>query len=362
MHDYKSAYELEKTMIDFEICGRKVGPAHEPLVIAEVGINHEGSLDKAFAMVDACVSAGAEIVKFQCHITEKEMLPTDMTPGEISSEKLWDIIKRCEFTEKEERQIQSYCNEKGIIYLSTPFSREAADRLQTMDVPAFKIGSGECNNYPLLDHVAGLGKPIILSTGMNDLASVIRSVEVIRKHEVPLALLHCTSMYPTPYDSVRLGAISQMRDRFPNLPIGLSDHSMGIWTSLGAVALGACILEKHFTVSRDWSGPDTPISIEPNELGDLIYGAKAIWSARGGQKSVLSEEQPVIEFAYATVVSIAPIHKGEEFSRENIWVKRPGTGSISASQFESIIGLKALSDIPQDNHIAPHDIEGFADV
>jgi sialic acid synthase SpsE len=346
-------------MTQFEIAGRKIGPDHPPLVIVEVGINHEGSFDKAIAMVDAAVGAGAEIVKFQCHITEKEMVPTDMTPGEISSEKLWDIIKRCELTEDEERRVQAYCAQKGVTYLSTPFSREAADRLDAMGVPAFKIGSGECNNLPLLDHIARMGKPVILSTGMNDLASVRRSVAVL-EGRVPYALLHCTSMYPTPYEKVRLGGIGDLQQAFPNAPIGLSDHSLNIYTCLGAVALGASILEKHFTVSRAWPGPDTPISIEPDELAHLVTGSKAVWQARGGGKTILAEEQPVIDFAYATVVSIAPIKAGAVFSRDNIWVKRPGTGQLKADRFEDVVGKRASRDIPADVHIEPDDVVGLA--
>ena len=344
-------------MNTFEIAGRKVGPEYLPLVLVEVGINHEGEIGKALQLVDAAVAAGAEVVKFQCHITEKEMVPTDMTPGEISTEKLWDIIKRCELTASEEREVQAYCAEKGVIYLSTPFSREAADRLNEMGVPAFKIGSGECNNLPLLDHIAGFGKPMILSTGMNDLTSVKRSVEVI-KGRVPYALLHCTSMYPTPYEKVRLGAVSELLGHF-DAPIGLSDHSMNIWTCLGAVALGASILEKHFTISRSWPGPDTGISIEPHELKDMIDGSRAIWQARGGAKTILAEEQPVIDFAYATVVSIAPIKAGDTYTRDNIWVKRPGTGPIRADRFEDIIGKVATRDIPAEVHIQFRDIQGF---
>jgi len=344
-------------MNTFEIAGRKVGPEYLPLVLVEVGINHEGEIAKALQLVDAAVAAGAEVVKFQCHITEKEMVPTDMTPGEISTEKLWDIIKRCELTASEEREVQAYCAEKGVIYLSTPFSREAADRLNEMGVPAFKIGSGECNNLPLLDHIAGFGKPMILSTGMNDLTSVKRSVEVI-KGRVPYALLHCTSMYPTPYEKVRLGAVSELLGHF-DAPIGLSDHSMNIWTCLGAVALGASILEKHFTISRSWPGPDTGISIEPHELKDMIDGSRAIWQARGGAKTILAEEQPVIDFAYATVVSITPIKAGDTYTRDNIWVKRPGTGPIRADRFEDIIGKVATRDIPAEVHIQFRDIQGF---
>ena len=264
-------------MTAISIAGRSIGPDERPLVIAEVGINHEGSLEKALQMVDAAAEVGAEVIKFQCHITEKEMVPTDMTPGKISTEKLWDIIKRCELSEAEERQVQRHCASRGLLYLSTPFSREAADRLNAMGVPAFKIGSGECNNYPLIDHVARFGKPMIISTGMNDINTVRKTVDIVRRRGAPLALLHCTSMYPTPYGKVRLGALRDLADAFAGIPVGLSDHSMNIWTCLGAVALGACILEKHFTISRDWPGPDVPISIEPQELADMIAGADAIW-------------------------------------------------------------------------------------
>ena len=338
---------------------RQIGPDHPPLVIAEVGINHEGSLEKALMLVDQAAAAGAEVVKFQTHITEKEMVPTDMKPGEISDERLWDIIKRCELTDDEERTVERRCNERGVMYLSTPFSREAADRLHERGVPAFKIGSGECNNLPLLKHIAQFGKPIILSTGMNDLASVRRSVELIQRYKVPLALLHCTSMYPTPYDKVRLGAIADLHREFPGMPVGLSDHSLGIWTCLGAVACGACILEKHFTIARSWPGPDTKISIEPSELKDLIDGSRAVWLARGGAKTILPEEKPVIDFAYATVVSIRPIKRGEQFTLENIWVKRPGTGKILSDKLESIIGKTAARDVLPDVHIDPKDIEGY---
>lgn len=345
--------------MDLQIGSRLVGPSHPPLVIAEVGINHEGELSKAIELVDAAVEAGAEVVKFQTHITEKEMIPTDMKPGKISSERLWDIIKRCELTDDEEKQVQSYCQKKKVQYLSTPFSREAADRLHARGVPAFKIGSGECNNLPLLRHIARYKKPMILSTGMNDLSSVKRSVGLLREFKVPFSLLHCTSMYPTPYDKVRLGAITELQSEFAGVPIGLSDHSLGIWTCLGAVALGACILEKHFTISRSWPGPDTKISIEPAELRDLIVGSRAVWEARGGAKTVLADEKPVIDFAYATVVTIRPVKRGEKLSLENIWVKRPGTGKILADRLEAVLGRVALRDLETDVQLDPADIEGL---
>lgn len=331
-----------------------IGEEFPPFVMAEVGINHEGDFEKALQMVDAASVAGADCVKFQCHITEAEMIPTDMTPGKISEERLWDIIKRCELNEDEERQVQAYCEEKGILYLCTPFSREAVDRLEEMGVSAYKIGSGECNNLPLLDHVARKRKPVILSTGMNDIHSIRKSVNLLSEHGVQLALMHCTSLYPTPYDMVRLGAIRKLQEEF-QLPVGLSDHSLGIYTSLGAVALGACILEKHFTVSRQWPGPDVPLSIEPNELEELVKGAKAIYAARDASNNILSEEQPVIDFAYASIVTIRDIEEGESFTLENVWVKRPG-GGIPASQLSDVIGRRTRRPLLANVAIMPEDI------
>jgi sialic acid synthase SpsE len=340
------------------INGRKIGEEHAPFVMAEVGINHEGSFKKAKQLIDAALEARADCVKFQCHITEEEMVPTDMKPGKISKERLWDIIKRCELSEKEEILLKQYCDKKGILYLSTPFSRQAADRLNAMKVPAFKIGSGECNNVPLLEHIARMRKPIILSTGMNDIASIRRSVKAIKKHDCPLMLMHCTSMYPTPYAKVRLGAVTELKKTF-GLPVGLSDHSLGIYTCLGAVALGACALEKHFTITRQWPGPDVPISIEPHELAELVKGSRAVFAARGGSKTILSEEKPVIDFAYASVVAILPIRAGEILSLKNTWVKRPGTGSLLARDFKRVLGKRASRDIPLHTQLQAKDILGF---
>lgn len=343
-------------MAEFRLGDRLIGDDHPPLVVAEVGINHEGDFDKAIQLVDAAIAAGTECVKFQSHITEAEMIPTDMKPGEISDERLWDIIKRCELTEDEERAIKRYCEEKGIIYLCTPFSREAADRLEAMGVVGFKIGSGECNNIPLIKHIARKGRPIVLSTGMNDLESVRASVKAIQEFDCPLMLMHCTSEYPAPYEHVRLGAIQQLKDTF-GLPVGLSDHSLGIYTCLGAVALGASVVEKHFTISRSWPGPDCPISIEPGELAELVKGAKAIWLARGSSKTILPTEQPVIDFAYASVVTIKKVKAGEVLSLDNVWVKRPGTGPIMAKDLDSVLGGVARRDLPADVQIASEDFE-----
>lgn len=336
--------------MEFTIQNRKIGINYPPLVIAEIGINHNGDFNKAIKMVDDAFASGCECVKFQSHVIEDEMIPNNVIPGN-ASESIWDIMKRCALTENEEIRLKNYVESKGMIYLCTPFSRAAAVRLENMGVVAYKIGSGECNNYPLIKHIASYGKPVILSTGMNDLDMIAKAADILRLFDVPFALLHCTSMYPTPYEKVRLGALSEMREFFPNTILGLSDHSLGNYTCFAAVALGACILEKHFTSDKSWSGPDISISIDPSELKDLINGSNAIHQALGGHKKVLPEEKPTIDFAYACVVSIHEIKKGEVLSTENIWVKRPGNGEIKAIQYEQVLGKVALEDIPADTQI-----------
>ena len=334
------------------IDNRKISQEHKPLVIAEIGINHEGSLQKALTMIDDAYEAGCECVKFQCHILEDEMTEEakNVIPGN-AQESIWDIMERCLLSEEEEYQIKSYVEDKGMIFLSTPFSRAAADRLEEMNVSAYKIGSGECNNYPLVKHIAQKGKPVILSTGMNDLASIAPAVKIFRDHQTPYALLHCTSLYPTPYDNVRLQAISQIQETFKDAVLGLSDHSLGIYTCLGAIPLGACILEKHFTSDKKWPGPDINISLDPRELKELVHGSEAVFKALKGDKVILKEEQPTIDFAYASVVSLTPIARGEKLSLKNLWVKRPGTGEFLSKDFSRLIGLEAACDISSGQQI-----------
>ncbi len=332
------------------ISGRPVGSAYPPLVIAEIGINHEGDIAKAIRMVDDAATSGCECVKFQCHLIDDEMIPNEVIPGN-ATESIWDIMCRCALSAEEEMYLKRYVESKGMIYLSTPFSRAAAVRLEGMGVCAYKIGSGECNNYPLVEHIACYGKPVILSTGMNNLEQIERSVAILRNHQVPFALMHCTSIYPTPPEKVRLGALIELRHSFPDAVIGLSDHSITSYPCLGAVALGASILERHFTSDKNWPGPDIEISMDPSELRELIRGSHIIHQTLGGHKTILPEEQPTIDFAYACVVSITPISAGELFTVENIWVKRPGTGEIKAVEYEQLLGKKAIVDIPANTQI-----------
>ncbi len=343
-------------MKNIKIGTRKIGSEYAPFVIPEIGINHEGDVNKAYKMVDDAFMAGSECIKFQCHIIEDEMIPNNVIPGN-ASESIWDIMERCQLKKEEEQALKKYVEDKGMIYISTPFSRAAADRLEEMGVVAYKIGSGECNNYPLIEHIAKFGKPVILSTGMNNIVSISKAVRILEENKVPYALLHCTSLYPTPYKKVRLGALKELNENFPDAILGLSDHSLGNYTCFAATALGASILEKHYVSDKKWPGPDVSISIDPLELKDLIQGSRAIQQALGGRKDILKDEQPTMDFAYASVVAIRDINRGEAFSPENIWVKRPGTGEIKAEFFESLIDKHSKNNIKKNDQIKWEDVD-----
>ena len=341
-----------------KIAGRKIGNDYPPLVVAELGINHEGSLKVAFEMVDAGARAGVEVLKHQTHIVEDEMSSAakKVIPGNADVS-IYEIMERCALSEDEEIQLKKYVESKGMIFISTPFSRAAADRLHRMDVAAYKIGSGECNNYPLLEHIAQFGKPIIMSTGMNTIESVSKAIAIFDKHNVDIAILHTTNLYPTPPNLVRLGAMTEMHKAFPNKVFGLSDHTTSNHACFASVALGASILERHFTDYMERTGPDIVCSMDELETKNLIDGSKLIWQMRGGTKEPSVEEQVTMDFAFATVCSIAPIKVGEVFTKENIWVKRPGTGKIVAEKFNDIIGKKATRAILNDKQLTWGDIE-----
>ncbi|RGX13990.1 N-acetylneuraminate synthase [Paraclostridium sordellii] len=341
-----------------QIGNRKIGEDYAPLVIVEIGINHEGSLKTAFEMVDAAYEAGAEVIKHQTHVVEDEMSKAakKVIPGNTDVS-IYDVMERCALNEEDETKLKEYVESKGMIFISTPFSRSAANRLERMGVKAYKIGSGECNNYPLIDHIASFGKPIILSTGMNDTESIRKSVEIMEKHGVKYSLLHCTNLYPTPANLVRLGGMEELQKEFPNAIVGLSDHTVNNNACLAATALGASVLERHFTDSKDRPGPDIVCSMDPKELKELIGGSKEIQQMRGGKKVAAKEEQVTIDFAFATVVTTKDLKKGDVLSKENIWVKRPGTGQIKAEHYESLIGKRINKDIENDEHLSWADIE-----
>lgn len=340
-----------------EIAGRKIGQDYPPLVIAEIGINHEGSLPVAKEMVDAAHRAGVEVVKHQTHIVEDEMsgAAKKVIPGNADVS-IYEIMERCSLNEADEQALKNYVESKGMIFISTPFSRAAAERLRKFDIPAYKIGSGECNNYPLLEHIASFGKPVILSTGMNTIESIRKAMAIFDKHNVPVALLHTTNLYPTPIHLVRLGAMMEMHNAFPYKVFGLSDHTLNNNACLGAVALGASILERHFTDTMQRTGPDIVCSMDEQATKELIQASNEIWQMRGGTKAPAKEEQVTIDFAFATVCTIAPIQQGEVFTKDNIWVKRPGTGEILAEHFNDLIGKKATRAIANDEQLGWEDL------
>lgn len=339
-------YSWGIVMPEMKIGNRLIGDMHPPVVIAEIGINHAGSLDMAIQMADAAIDAGAEIVKHQTHVIEDEMSEEAkaVIPGNADIS-IYEIMDQCALSEEDEFKLMQHVHSRDSIFISTPFSRAAAERLKRFDVPGIKIGSGECNNYPLIKHIAKFGKPVIISTGMNTIESVRPSVEILRAAKVPYALLHCTNVYPTPPDLVRLGAISALQEAFPDAVVGLSDHTTSNYPCLGAVALGASILERHFTDSMEREGPDIVCSMDPAALSELIEGARIIYQARGGEKGPVEAEAPTIAFAFASVVATKNIKSGDVLSEDNIWVKRPGGGDFGVLDYDTLIGRKAKSAI-----------------
>jgi sialic acid synthase SpsE len=338
-----------------KIGNRIISSNHSPFVIAEAGINHNGSLTIAKKLVDMAKKAGADCFKIQTHITEEEMIKTNILPGKISKKTLWSIIKNSELTEKEELKIKEYCKKKKIIFLSTPFSIPAIDRLEKINIPAYKIGSGELTNIPFLKHIAKTKKPVILSTGMSDMKEIKETVKLFKKSGTPLAILQTTSEYPCNYEDINLGVIDKYQKLF-NVPVGISDHSLGIYTALGAVARGASIVEKHITLDKKMPGPDQKLSLEYNELSDLVKGCKAIKLASGNSKKILKNELPILRFARESIVAKEKISKGEIFSEKNLVTKRPNTGEIPAKKFYSVIGKKAKRDIQKNKQLKRSDI------
>ena len=327
-------------------------------IVAEIGINHGGNLKVAKEIVDSAKRAGVEIIKHQTHIVEDEMSDEakNVIPGN-SDKSIFEIMDSCSLNYEEELELKNYVEKNKMIFISTPFSRAAVDRLVKMNVPAFKIGSGECNNYPLIEYICQFKKPIILSTGMNDMVSVRKAVKIIENHSIQFALLHTTNLYPTPFSLVRLGAMQELMSEFPSIPVGLSDHTVNNLSSYAAISLGASIIERHFTDHMERKGPDIVCSMDEKNCKDLIANSKIIKSMLGGSKEPAKEEKVTIDFAFATVVSITEIKIGDKLTSENIWVKRPGTGDIKAEFFNDLIGKISKKNIKSGQHINWDDFE-----
>lgn len=336
---------------------REISPMQPALIIAEIGINHGGSLDEAKRLVEKAAEAGAECVKHQTHFVEDEMTDEAKHIYPPNADKsIWNVIASCALGRDDEIALMEFSKSLGLIYLSTPFSRSAADFLNEIDVPAFKIGSGENDNFLLLEHIARLGRPIIMSTGMQDLESLRPGVDILKTHCVDYCLLECTNMYPCPPENISLKGLSDLRETFDTDLVGFSDHSAEMTMAISALALGSVVVEKHFTDSKERVGPDISSSMDASELADLIRWSKEIHAALKNQKKRESVEEAVYRFARSSLVADTDIKKGEEFTKENLWARRPGNGEIAGFEVNDCLGRVATRNIAKGEQLKRDDV------
>jgi N-acetylneuraminate synthase len=343
-----------------KIAHREIGPQHPPLVIAEIGINHGGSLEVAKGMVSAAHSAGCEMVKHQTHFVEDEMTAEAKQIFPPNADvSIWEVMERCALSKDDEIALKKHAESLGMIYISTPFSRAAADFLNDIGVAGYKIGSGECNHLPLIRHIASFGKPIIMSTGMQTVDTMRPSVQVLDDACIDYALLECTNLYPSPPEIVSLQGIGDLRAAFPRAVIGFSDHSIGPSMALASVALGACILERHFTDTRYRKGPDISCSMDPAELKFLIDRSREIQIALNNPKQRTGPEEDVYRFARGSVVADKDLPAGHVITAADIWARRPGSGEISVQHFDRLIGATLTQAVQRNQQLLWSDLRGL---
>ncbi|MCB2128501.1 MAG: N-acetylneuraminate synthase family protein [Rhodobacteraceae bacterium] len=339
------------------IAGREISPQHPPLVIAEIGINHGGDLAVAKEMVRLAALAGCEMVKHQTHILEDEMTDEAKSIFPPNADvSIWDVMAACALSREDEAELKRYTESLGMIWISTPFSRAAADFLEELDVPAYKIGSGEADNLPLIRHIARKGKPVIMSTGMQTIESLRASVAILDAAGIDYALLECTNLYPSPPDIVSLRGVSDLRQAFPNAVVGFSDHSIGPEMALASVALGAAILERHYTDTRYRKGPDIINSMDPAELKLLIDRSREIWIATNNPKQRTAAEEPVYRFARASVVADRDLPQGHVITEADIWARRPGSGEIAGYDFDKVLGRRLTRAVTRNTQLKWSDL------
>ena len=324
-------------------------------IIAEAGVNHNGSFALACKLVDAAKEVGADCIKFQTFKSEnlvsrsaKKAEYQKMTTGDSSQQ---DMLKKLELSFDEFIQLKDYCEKVGICFLSTPFDLDSIDFLNSIDMPFWKIPSGEVTNLPYLLALAKTGKPVVMSTGMCTLQEIRAAIDVLQANgTTEIKLLHCNTEYPTPFEDVNLKAMQTMRDEF-HLEVGYSDHTKGIEVPIAAVALGATIIEKHFTLDRNMEGPDHKASLEPQELAEMVCCIRNIEKALGsGDKMPSPSEKKNISVARKSIVAKSKIKAGDTLTEDNITVKRPGTG-ISPMKWFEVLGTKAVKDFDEDELI-----------
>lgn len=338
-----------------DIGGRKIGPGFPAYIIAEGCDNHLGDTRTAREMIRQAKLAGADAIKFQHHLPDEEMLP-DVPLSDNFELPLYEFLKKYALTLDAHRALMAYAAEIGITYLCTPFSWKAAQELETLGLPAYKIGSGEMTDVPTLVRIAGFGKPMIVSTGMCTFDEIDRTYAALTARDVPLALMNCVSEYPPVYEDISLGVIRSMQTRYPRAVIGHSDHTPDLYTSFAAVTLGACLIEKHVILDKRQPGPDQSVSIDFRDLAVLVDGIRKIEAAMGGEKRIHEREQPIRTWAFRSLVTTRPVAKGDTLTAEMIWSKRPGTG-IPAHRMDEVIGMRATADLPANTILSWSDVE-----
>jgi N-acetylneuraminate synthase len=339
------------------ISDRCIGPGEPIFVVAEACDNHLGSLEVAKAMVREAKAAGADAIKFQHHLPDEEMLPDVPRSANFDADQpLYEFLKRHALRLDDHRTLKAYCESVGILYLCTPFSYRAAEDLNELGVPAFKIGSGEMTDFPSLTRIAAFGKPMLLSTGMSTLKEIDETVTVMTQAGAVFGLLNCVSEYPPRYEDVNLGVITVLKARYPHLVIGHSDHTSDLYTAFAAAALGASIIEKHVTLDKRQRGPDQAVSIDMAELQTLVEGIRKIERALGAVKRVHDLERPIRAWAFRSVVSTRLLSAGQVITEDAIWTKRPGTG-IPAKRLHEVIGRRLKRNLPPNTLLSWDDLE-----
>ena len=328
-----------------------IGENFPPVTIAEAAVEHLGSVKVAMRMAEAAKDIGIDIIKFQMHLPGEEMIPDVI--------KFWggsldEILENYNLTVDDHKILIDYCNEIGIQYLCTPFCPQAVDVLNELGVEAYKTGSGEMTNLPMMERIAATGKPVIVSTGMCTIDEIEETVNFLKELKTTFMITNCTSIYPTPYGAVNLKLIPEYQERF-GLLVGHSDHTPDIWTSLGAVALGAKVIEKHFTLNRGLKGPDSEVSLESAEFKTMVDAIKKIYDALGAEKRIHNDEVMVRDWAHHSVVTLTDIAENTMLQKEMISVKRPGRG-IPAKHLKDLLQYKTIRALPKNTIIQWDDV------